>query len=107
MLDVSKSSIAQLGLAIIFFGKKMSSYGVTSKQETKMTDIEGDTLGVVFSFLKASELIQGSLFVVCKEWNRVLCELPPHGTTMWILVAGQCLTFLVLHLPGIVSRNLI
>ena len=36
----------------------------------------GDTLGVVFSFLSAYELLQGSLFLVCKEWYQVLCELP-------------------------------
>lgn len=35
----------------------------------------GDTLGVVFSFLKSSQLLGESLFV-CKEWNRVLCDLP-------------------------------
>ena len=37
---------------------------------------EGDTLGVVFSFLTAYELLRGSLFIVCKEWHRVLCSLP-------------------------------
>lgn len=37
---------------------------------------EGDTLGVVFSFLTAFQLLGGSLFRVCKEWNRVLCQLP-------------------------------
>jgi len=33
-------------------------------------------LGVIFSFLSARELLHKSLFIVCKEWNRVLCELP-------------------------------
>ena len=36
---------------------------------------EGDTLGVVFSFLSTFNLLQ-SIFRVCKAWNRVLCELP-------------------------------
>jgi len=37
---------------------------------------EGDTLGVVFSFLASYKLLQGAFFAVCKEWHRVLCELP-------------------------------
>ena len=37
---------------------------------------EGDTLGVVLSFLTSCQLLRGSLFSVSKEWNRVLCELP-------------------------------
>jgi len=37
---------------------------------------QGDTLGVVFSFLSTFNLLHGALFIVCKEWNRVLCELP-------------------------------
>ena len=37
---------------------------------------EGDTLGVVFSFLTSHQLLRGALFIVSKEWNRVLCELP-------------------------------
>jgi hypothetical protein len=32
----------------------------------------GDTLGVVFSFLSAQELLQGGFYLVCKEWKRVL-----------------------------------
>lgn len=32
----------------------------------------GDTLGVVFSFLSARELLQGEFYLVCKEWKRVL-----------------------------------
>ena len=37
---------------------------------------QGDTLGVVLSFLSARELVQGGLFRVSQEWRRVLCTLP-------------------------------
>ena len=36
----------------------------------------GDTLGVVFSFLSACELMRGQLFRVSKEWLHVLSESP-------------------------------
>ena len=37
---------------------------------------EGDTLGVIFSFLSACDLLlRGGFFIVCKEWYRVLCKL--------------------------------
>ena len=73
---------------------------------------EGDTLGVVFSFLSAYELLRGSLFIVCKEWNRVLCGLPhawgdtlslcwpchpiPHTLFAWHRVKVCCCTLLKL-----------
>ena len=37
---------------------------------------EGDTLGVVFNFLSARELLRGQLCQVSKEWRRVLREVP-------------------------------
>ena len=36
---------------------------------------QGDTLGVVFSFLSARELLRGQIFHVSKEWRRALREL--------------------------------
>jgi len=36
----------------------------------------GDTLGVVFSFLSTLQLLQRRMFIVCKDWNYVLCKLP-------------------------------
>ena len=37
---------------------------------------QGDALGVVLSFLSARELVRGTLFLVSKEWQCVLCTLP-------------------------------
>jgi hypothetical protein len=36
----------------------------------------GDTLGIVLGFMSAREILQGKLFVVAKEWIRVLRTLP-------------------------------
>jgi hypothetical protein len=43
---------------------------------SKLPFPDGDTLGVVFSFLSAYDLLRGGLFRVCKAWYRILCELP-------------------------------
>jgi hypothetical protein len=37
---------------------------------------EGDTLGVVLSFLPSVDILRRGLFRVSKEWMRVLCRLP-------------------------------
>ena len=42
----------------------------------QMASLEGDVLGIVFSFLSAGELVCDRLFLVSKEWRRVLCTLP-------------------------------
>lgn len=58
---------------------------------------EGDTLGVVFSFLNAFQLLRKTVFVVCKEWNRVLCYLPHTWNSQldlrWIHNDIPCLKF--------------
>lgn len=46
---------------------------------------EGDTLGVVFSFLTTFQLLQKRMFIVCKEWKRVMCNLPhAWGDTLYL-----------------------
>ena len=46
---------------------------------------EGDTLGVVFSFLMTLQLLQKRMFIVCKEWKRVMYNLPhAWGDTLYL-----------------------
>ena len=54
---------------------------------------EGDTLGVVFSFLSTFQLLRGAVFTVCKEWNRVLCELPHAWGDHLVLRGFHCSKF--------------
>ena len=37
---------------------------------------EGDTLGVVLSFLDPCDILRRGLYRVSREWMRVLCQLP-------------------------------
>ena len=53
---------------------------------------KGDTLGVVFSFFSAFQLLRRSLFAVSKVWNRVHCELPhAWGKKLDLYWANHCI----------------